>query len=62
MKYLCEIQLQLLPVEVCLMKLYSSPCCCFRFAEIYSDSSKAFKQLKRYLVVIDGEKCFESLL
>lgn len=60
--YLCEIQLQLLPVEVCLVQFYSSSCCCFRFAEIYSDSSKAFKQLKCNLVIIDGEKCFKSFL
>lgn len=62
MKYLCKIQLQLFPVEVCFVEFYSSSCCCFRFAEIYSDSSKAFKQLKRNLVIIDGEECLKSLL
>lgn len=61
-KYLCEIQLQLPSVEVCLVEFYSSPCCCLRLAEIYSDSSKAFEQLKCNLVIIDGEKCFKSLL
>ena len=61
-KYLCEIQLQLPPIEVCLVEFYSSPCCCLRLAEIYSDSSKAFEQLKCNLVIIDGEKRFESLL
>lgn len=61
-KYLCKIQLQLLPVEVCFVQFYSSSCCRFRFAEIYSDSSKAFEQLKCNLVIIDGEKGFKSLL
>lgn len=62
MKYLCKIQLQLLPIEVCFVEFYSCSCCCFWFAEIYSDSSKAFKQLKRHLVIVDSEKCFKSLL
>lgn len=61
-KYLRKIQLQLLPIEVRFMEFYSSSCCCFRFAEIYSDSSKAFKQLKCNLIIIDGKKCFKSLL
>ena len=60
--YLCKIQLQLLAVEVCFVEFYSRSCCRFRFAEIYSDSSKASKQLKCNLVIVDGEKCFESLL
>lgn len=61
-EYLCKIQLQLFPVEVRVVELYACSRGRFGFAEIYSDSSKAFKQLKRHLVVIDSEKCFKSLL
>lgn len=61
-KYLCKIQLQLLPIEVWFVEFYSCSGCCFRLAEIYSDSFKAFKQLKCNLLIIDGEKRFKSLL
>lgn len=44
------------------MEFYPSPCRRLRLAEIYSDSSKAFEQLKRNLVIIDGEERFKSLL
>lgn len=61
-QYLCEVQLQLPPAEVGLVEFYSRSCRRFGLAEVYPDSSKAFEQLKCNLVIIDGEKCLESLL
>lgn len=60
--YLREVQLQLPAGEVGVMQLDPRSRCRFGLAEVYADSSKAFKQLKGDLVIVDGEEGLKLLL
>lgn len=61
-QYLCEVQLQLLAMEVTLMELYPSSRRSLGLAEVDPHSAEALEQLERDLVIIEGEQSFEPLL
>lgn len=61
-QYLCEVQLQLLAMEVTLVELYPSSRRSLGLAEVDPHSAEALEQLERDLVIIEGEQSFEPLL